>query len=164
MSALAHHHHHHTHGWITDRVLTWLGTFLVAVPLLIGLAFAAMALVGNRFGGAGNSFTALWYFALIASPAGVLGAVLLLVALRVHWSQRRPAVLWSAVMLAGLAGALLLPVLTGMATDQDALAGMARTLFDIASTAFVLAYLIGLAAMVAVGIRHLREHDRRRVG
>lgn len=41
---------------------------------------------------------------------------------------------------------------------------MARMLFDIAFTAFVLVYLIGLAAMVAVGIRHVGEHDRRRVG
>lgn len=162
MSTIA--HHHHSHGWVADRILTWLGTFLVAVPPVAGLVFATTAMVDNRFGGAGNAFIALWYVALVASPAAVVGAVLLLVALRAHWAQRRPAVLWSLVMIAGLAGALLLPVLTGMAVDADALTGMPRTLFDIASTAFILVYLIGLVAMVVVGILHLREHDRRRVG
>lgn len=168
MSAIAHHHshhaHHHTHGWVADRVLTWAGTFLLAVPLAAGLVAATMALTTNRLGGPGNALTALWYPALVASPAALVGAVLLLVALRAHWQRRRPAIIWSVVMVAGLTAALALPVLTGMATDTDALSGASATAFFTADTIVIVAYLIAVMGLVVTGVRHLREHDRRRVG
>lgn len=159
-----HVHAPHAHGWIADRLLSWTGTVLVALPLLAGAVMAVMALAAGRFGGPGNAVTAFWYPALAASPVAVVGAVLLLVALRWQHRRRRTALFWTGVAVIGLTVSLGLPRVTGMAFDAAALTGLARTAFFATSAGTIGGYLVGLLALVVIGVRHLREHERRRVG
>ncbi len=119
---------------------------------------------GDHHGGPGAAFTALWYPAVAASPAAVAGAILLLIALRRERQLWRTALFWAGVTVIGVSVTLGLPPLTGMAYDDNVLAGPARTAFFATSSVVIVAYLTGLVALAVIGIRHLREHERRRAG
>lgn len=138
--------HAHDHDW--RRPLTVVGTTFAALPLVVGLGAALLALTG-RFGGAENSVTAFWYVAAAAAPAAVLGAACLLLA---HWhdDHRRPLGLWTALGVAGWVFGLGSAQVTGLADGPES----AQQPWQFALLGLgVVVYLVGLVGLVLAGRR-----------
>jgi peptidoglycan/LPS O-acetylase OafA/YrhL len=133
---------------MVGRGLNALGTFLVVLPLLGGVAGLLLALTG-RFGGPENALTAAWYIPAALAVSAVVGALILLV---LHRRERvvRSIALWSALSAAGWVFAMGSAQVTGLA-DSDAIenATLAKglLLFGVA------VYLLGLMGLTAAGVR-----------
>ena len=140
--------HHRPTRITASRGLNALGTFLVALPLLGGVAGLLLALTG-RFGGPGNALTAAWYISAAMAVSALVGAALLLVVQRHdHWL--RPMALWSALGVGGWVFAMGSAQVTGLAqSDTIEHATLAKGLLF----AGLAVYLIALVALAFVGAR-----------
>ena len=140
--------HHRPTRVSASRGLNALGTFLVALPLLGGVAGLLLALTG-RFGGPGNALTAAWYIPAAMAVSALVGAALLLVVHRHdHWL--RPMALWSALGVVGWVFAMGSAQVTGLAhadTVPNETFAKALVLLGIGI------YLVALAALTVVGVR-----------
>lgn len=140
--------HHRPSRVSASRGLNALGTFLVALPLLGGVAGLLLALTG-RFGGPGNALTAAWYIPAAMAVSALVGAALLLVVHR-HDRWLGPMALWSALAVGGWVFAMGSAQVTGLAqSDTIEHATLAKGLL----MAGLAVYLVALVALTVVGVR-----------
>ncbi|SDC01370.1 hypothetical protein GA0111570_11425 [Raineyella antarctica] len=143
------------------------------MPIVLGLAAGVTAIYTPLFGGIENILAILWLVPLLASPLAILGAALLLRAVRADRRPRSNVITAATVALLGLALTVALFVRTGTVTDLQALAGLPTHPPDLAGTQLLafelvagtlaLMYDIGVWALVGLGARHLHgEPDETR--
>ena len=145
----AHHRPTSLFGVGSHRAVNALGTFLVALPLLAGVAAAVMALAG-RFGGPGNALTTLWYVPVAVAWLAVPGAAILLLVNRHDRHLRLGLATWTAVAAGGWVFAFGSAQVTGLA-DAVATEGMAWQILLVATG--IAAFVIGLAALTFTGVK-----------
>lgn len=141
--------HHRPTRVSASRGLNTLGTFLVALPLLGGVAGFLLALTGRFGGGPGNALTAAWYIPAAMAVSALVGAAILLVVHR-HDRWLRPMALWSALGVGGWVFAMGSAQVTGLAhsdTVPDETLAKALVLIGIGI------YLLALVALTVVGVR-----------
>jgi hypothetical protein len=145
----AHHQPGSVSGVGSHRAVNGLGTLLVALPLLAGIAAAVMALAG-RFGGPGNALTTLWYVPAALAWLAVPGAAILLLVNRHDRHLRSNLATWTAVAAGGWVFAFGSAQVTGLADAVDT-GGMAWQILLVATG--IAAFVIGLVALTVTGVK-----------
>lgn len=155
----------HVRSVRTERRLSWFGTILAGLPILAGIGAGLAAVYTPLLGGIENMLVIVWSVPLYASPLGLLGAALLVAALRGTPRSRRHVIIATGPLLAAVALTIVLVVVlageTGPVPTPPALSGPPLALFQVAAAALAVTYAGATVALVALGARHLHGESPR---